>query len=61
MKYEIHYALYNCENIIRFRELSQYTNWTYIMEKEFKEQFKIVDIFVLELERSVPNGEDQRN
>lgn len=24
MKYEIHYVLYNCENIIRFRGLSQY-------------------------------------
>lgn len=51
MKYEIHYILYNCKNIIRFRELPQYTNWTYVMEKEFKEQFKIVDIFVLEHER----------
>ena len=51
MKYEIHYVLYNCKNIISFRELSQYTNWTYVMEKEFKEQFKIVDIFVLEHER----------
>ena len=51
MKYEIHYVLYNCENIIRFRGLSQYINWAYILEKEFKEQFKIIDIFDLEHER----------
>ena len=51
MKYEIHYLLYNCENIIRFRGLSQYINWAYVLEKEFKEQFKIIDIFDLEHER----------
>ena len=51
MKYEIHYVLYDCENIIRFRGLSQYINWAYVMEKEFKEQFKIIDIFDLEHER----------
>lgn len=51
MKYEIHYILYNCENIIRFRGLSQYINWAYVLEKEFKEQFKIIDIFDLEHER----------
>lgn len=51
MKYEIHYVLYNCENVIRFRGLSQYINWAYVLEKEFKEQFKIIDIFDLEHER----------
>ena len=51
MKYEIHYVLYNCENIIRFRGLSQYINWAYVLEKEFKEQFKIIGIFDLEHER----------
>ena len=51
MKYEIHYVLYGCENIIRFRGLSQYMNWAYVLEKEFKEQFKIIDIFDLEHER----------
>lgn len=58
MKYEIHYILYGCENIINFRGLSQYMNWAYIMEKEFKGHFKIVDIFDLEHKRSAPNGED---
>lgn len=51
MKYEIHYVLYNCENVIRFRGFSQYINWAYVLKKEFKEQFKIIDIFDLERER----------
>ena len=55
MKYEIHFSIYGCENIIRFKELSQYTNWTYVMEKEFKEQFKILDLFNLERERRKQN------
>ncbi len=29
----------------------QYINWAYVMEKEFKGHFKIVDIFDLEHER----------
>lgn len=57
MKYEIHYVLYNCENIIRFRGLSQYINWAYVLEKEFKEQFKIIDIFDLEHERRKQNND----
>ena len=54
MKYEIHYAIYNCENIISFRGLSQYfciIDMAYVMEKEFKGHFKIIDIFDLEHER----------
>ena len=57
MKYKICYILYNCENTIYFRELSQYTNWTYVMEKEFKKQFKIVDIFDLNHERRKRHNE----
>lgn len=55
MKYEIQFIIYGCENTIRFNWYSQYSNWIYVMEKEFKEQFKIIDIFDLEHERRKQN------
>jgi hypothetical protein len=56
MKYEIHYSLYGCRNIIYFKEFFHTTNWSYIMYKEFADDFKILCVYDLEYERNKKNG-----
>ena len=55
MKYEIHYSIYGCENVVRFKGFFQCTNWVYVMEKNCKEHFKIIEVIDLVGERRKQN------
>ena len=42
--YFVRYRLYGVNNAAHFHGMSQYTNWTYVMEQGFGDQFEVISI-----------------
>lgn len=42
--YAIRYQLYGVNNVIHFHGATQYQNWTWVMEENFGNVFKIISI-----------------